>query len=48
MWPFCGTEHYSLTEEYIHGYKSVNKQNSLLSFNIDKYIWISKKKLWKY
>lgn len=44
MWPFCGTEHYSLTEEYIQGYKSVNKQNSLLSFNIDKYIWNLKKK----
>lgn len=46
MWPYCGSEHYTFSDRYVHGYSdALNK--SFLSFDIDKYIWKLKKKYFK-
>ncbi len=43
MWPFCGTEHYTLDDGFIDGYKIAKKKKILNFFDIDKYIWNIKK-----
>ena len=43
MWPFCGTEHYTLDDGFIDGYKIAKKKKFLNFFDIDKYIWNIKK-----
>ena len=43
MWPFCGTEHYTLDDGFIDGYKITKKKKILNFFDIDKYIWNIKK-----
>ena len=46
MWPYCGSEHYTFSDRYVHGYSdALNK--SFLSFDLDKYIWELKKKYFK-
>ena len=39
MWPYCGSEHYSFSDEYINGFK---KNSFLFDFNF--YTWKLKKK----
>ena len=46
MWPYCGSEHYTFSNRYIHGYSDVLNK-SFLSFDLDKYIWKLKKKYLK-
>ena len=36
MWPFCGAEHYTESDEYINGYKNTNK------FNLNFRVWKKK------
>lgn len=46
MWPYCGSEHYSLDDRFIHGYKEnkiINK-NKFFSIDLDKITWLKKKK----
>jgi glycosyltransferase involved in cell wall biosynthesis len=46
MWPYCGSEHYTFSNRYIHGYSDI-LHKSFLSFDLDKYIWKLKKKYLK-
>ncbi len=41
MWPLCGVEHYSETEEFIHGYSSHKK------LDLNYWNWNKKKEFWK-
>jgi len=43
MWIFCGCEHVSNNDRYIHGYSKSNKQKNVL-IDIDRYFWKKKKK----
>lgn len=43
MWPFCSSEHYTATKDYIYSYDKFN----YLLFNISKYVWNLKLKYWK-
>ena len=42
MWPFCGTEHYTLDDRFMDGYKTPPKKKNNF-FDIDRYIWNLKK-----
>ena len=44
MWPYTGSEHYSLNNRYIEGYNKKNKSNDLKGFDIERYCWNLKKK----
>jgi len=44
MWPYTGSEHYSLNNRYIEGYNKQNKPNNLKGFDIERYCWNLKKK----
>ena len=46
MWPYCGSEHYSLDERFENGYKNdlVLKKKGHLKFDLDKIVWLNKKK----
>jgi glycosyltransferase involved in cell wall biosynthesis len=44
MWPYTGSEHYTLTTRFIDGYKKSNKPENLRGFDIEKYCWELKKK----
>ncbi len=43
MWPFCATEHYTLKNEFIDGYKLSKNKKIFNLFNLDNYIWNLKK-----
>jgi glycosyltransferase involved in cell wall biosynthesis len=43
MWPFCSSEHYTATKDYIYSYNKLNYS----IFNISKYVWSLKLKYWK-
>jgi glycosyltransferase involved in cell wall biosynthesis len=47
MWAFCGAEHY--TEEYRWkvGYENYNRPDYERGFDVNKWTWKRKKKLWK-
>ena len=42
MWPYTGSEHYSLQNRYIEGYNK-NKSGDLKGFDIERYCWNLKK-----
>lgn len=44
MWPFCGAEHYTNDNRYIEGYNSLNRPIYEKKFDINKYVWLQKKK----
>jgi len=44
MWPYTGSEHYSLDKRYIEGYNKQNKPNDLKGFDIERFCWNLKKK----
>ena len=45
MWPYCGSEHYTSQNRYIHGYNKFNnlRKNKFFSFDLDKIVWNKKK-----
>jgi len=43
MWPFCATEHYTLKDEFVKGYKLSKNKKIFNLFNLDNYIWNLKK-----
>lgn len=44
MWPFCATEHYTESSDWMNGY--INHDGNFLAKNINKFIWNKKNKLW--
>lgn len=48
MWPFCGAEHFTFDETWKSGYNSnIRNSDKNFFFNLNKYIWKKKKKLWR-
>ncbi len=48
MWPFSGAEHYvNGTERYISGYHKNNKPEKDMGFDLNKWVWNRKKKLFR-
>lgn len=50
MWAFCGCEHYCSDDEYSRfrvGYDDDNKEDISSSFDLNKVVWLKKKKQWK-
>ncbi|WP_350914289.1 glycosyltransferase family 4 protein [Providencia huaxiensis] len=50
MWPFCGTEHVTNYDENARwkiGYSSSNRNNLDKGLDLDKLVWLRKKKAWK-
>jgi glycosyltransferase involved in cell wall biosynthesis len=47
MWPFCGAEHYTFDKRYIEGYKSENQPSYESGFDLNKWVWMRKKKHWE-
>ena len=48
MWPYCGSEHYTISERYIEGYKKSNKSKNHKGLDIEKYCWNQKLKHYPY
>ena len=49
MWPFSGSEHYTLPDEnqrYIEGYSKANRDSSSRGIDVDKWIWKLKSYCW--
>ncbi len=47
MWAFCGSEHYTFNEaRYAEGYKASNKSDNHYGLDLDKIVWLQKKKHW--
>ncbi len=44
MWPYSGSEHYSLEDRYIQGYNKSNKSSDSYGLDFDRYSWELKKK----
>ena len=44
MWPFCGAEHYTNDNRYVEGYTRLNRPIYEKKLDINKYIWLQKKK----
>lgn len=44
MWPFCGAEHYTDDNRYVEGYNNLNRPNYEKKLDINKYVWLQKKK----
>ena len=42
MWPYCGSEHYTVTNRFLEGYKKNNKIHQ--GFDLEKYCWENKVK----
>ncbi len=47
MWPFCGTEHYGDGDRWVSGYARWNRPNGDSGFDIDRWAWNQKIKLWR-
>jgi glycosyltransferase involved in cell wall biosynthesis len=48
MWAFCGAEHYvGECRRYIDGYDSNNRPTGESGFDINRWVWNRKKKVWK-
>jgi len=47
MWPFCGAEHYSEDTRYKTGYTKDNVLPAISGVDIDRLVWMRKKKLWQ-
>lgn len=46
MWPFCGAEHISMDDRWKVGYKSVNRPKFEKGVDINRWVWLKKKKYW--
>lgn len=49
MWAFCGAEHYALDVKkprYIEGYLKTNRPSSESGFDMNRKVWLLKKKKW--
>ena len=44
MWAFCGAEHYTNNFRWRNGYKSQNKNFCYNRFDLNRWVWIRKKK----
>ena len=44
MWAYCGAEHHSYDDRYIHGYNNKNRPKGERGFDLNKIIWKYKKK----
>ncbi len=47
MWPFCGTEHYGDGDRWVSGYARWNRPNGDSGFDLDRWAWNQKVKLWR-
>ncbi|NIA75116.1 glycosyltransferase [Providencia rettgeri] len=50
MWPFCGSEHITIDSEYARwrtGYTRSNKSPENQGLDLDRWVWLQKKLLWK-
>lgn len=47
MWLFSGAEHYSDEFRWRDGYHSKNRPNYESGFDLNKWVWLKKKKCWK-
>lgn len=49
MWPFCGAEHYDVTDErrYIHGYTPENRPEGAAGLDINRWVWGRKMHHWQ-
>ena len=46
MWAFCGTEHYANNFRWRNGYKYQNKNFYGINFDLNRWVWMRKKKNW--
>ena len=47
MWPFCGGEHYAgQSERFKSGYRYDNRGDNESGFDVNRWIWLRKKKAW--
>lgn len=49
MWPFCGSEHYTNDDDNARwkvGYLRSNKNSNAKGLDIDRFVWLRKKKWW--
>ena len=44
MWLFCGGEHWTSEERYVEGYKKSNRQNNVNFLDLNRLVWVKKKK----
>ncbi len=44
MWPYTGTEHYTLDNRFEYGYNSKNKSQNTKGLDLDRFCWNLKKK----
>lgn len=47
MWAFCGAEHYTTDYRWLHGYRIDNRPSYESGFDLNRYIWMQKRKYWK-
>lgn len=47
MWAFCGSEHYTFDDYWIEGYQLENRSLAYSRFDINRWTWNRKKRLWK-
>jgi glycosyltransferase involved in cell wall biosynthesis len=47
MWPFCGAEHYSNDDRYVHGYTKKNRPPSDSGIDLNRITWLLKRHYWK-
>jgi glycosyltransferase involved in cell wall biosynthesis len=47
MWAFCGAEHYSSDDRWRRGYHKKNRILSEKGFDLNRWVWMRKKKIWK-
>lgn len=47
MWAFCGAEHYTEDERYLVGYEKQNRPAHEQGFDLNRWAWQRKRKLWK-
>lgn len=47
MWAFCGAEHYSDSDRYVHGYTESNRPFGENGIDLNRLTWLLKKKAWK-
>ena len=48
MWPMCGGEHYTNTNRFKTGYNKDNKDNVKDKIDLDRWLWLKKKKNWSF
>jgi glycosyltransferase involved in cell wall biosynthesis len=47
MWAFCGAEHCTENHRYIQGYQKNNRPADESGFDINRWVWMRKSKLWQ-